>query len=67
MAGRESKPEGSYMASHRLADVLRSTGRLSDHEIEHMGEDEGWQWLRANRPADGTDHDYFVSEAVVEG
>lgn len=55
------------MASHRLADVLRSTGRLSDHEIEHMGEDEGWQWLRANRPADGTDHDYFVSEAVVEG
>ncbi len=36
------------MASHKLAAVLRSTGRFSQEEIDHMSEDEAWQWLRTN-------------------
>lgn len=36
------------MATDRLAAVLRSRGQLSDEEIDNMGEDEAWQWLRSN-------------------
>ena len=36
------------MASHKLATILRSTGQLSDEEIENMSEDEAWEWLRSN-------------------
>lgn len=36
------------MASHKIAVILRSTGRLSEEEIENMSEDEAWQWLRSN-------------------
>lgn len=39
------------MASHRLAVILRSTGRLSDEDIDNMSEDEAWQWLHSNVPA----------------
>lgn len=38
------------MASHRLAVILRSTGRLSDEDIDNMSEDEAWQWLHSNAP-----------------
>ena len=38
------------MASHKLAVLLRSTGRLSEDDIENMDEDEAWQWLRSNTP-----------------
>jgi hypothetical protein len=33
------------MATHRLADILKSRSDLSDDEIERMDEDEAWQWL----------------------
>jgi len=36
------------MASHKLAIILRSTGQLSDEEIENMSEEEAWEWLRSN-------------------
>jgi hypothetical protein len=36
------------MASHRLAVILRSTGQLSEEDIENMSEEEAWQWLRTN-------------------
>ncbi len=36
------------MASHKLATILRSTGQLSDEEIENMSEEEAWHWLRSN-------------------
>jgi hypothetical protein len=36
------------MASHRLADILKSRNDLSDTEIKRMNEDEAWQWIRAN-------------------
>ena len=36
------------MASHKIATILRSTGRLSDEEIENMTEEEAWEWLRSN-------------------
>jgi hypothetical protein len=36
------------MASHRLAVILRSTGQLSEEDIENMNEEEAWQWLRCN-------------------
>jgi hypothetical protein len=39
------------MASHKIAVILRSTGRLSEEEIENMSEDEAWQWLRSNASA----------------
>ncbi len=35
------------MASHKLAKILKSTGRLSDEEIESMSEEEAWDWLRS--------------------
>lgn len=38
------------MASHKLAVLLRSTGRLSEEDIDNMDEDEAWQWLRVNAP-----------------
>lgn len=34
------------MASHRLAEILRSTGQLSEDDIENMDENGAWQWLR---------------------
>jgi hypothetical protein len=36
------------MASHKIAAMLRSTGQLSEEEIEDMSEDEAWEWLRSN-------------------
>ena len=39
------------MASHKIAGILRSTGRLSDGEIEKMSEEEAWQWLRSSASA----------------
>jgi len=36
------------MASHRLAVILKSTGQLSEEDIENMSEEEAWQWLRSN-------------------
>lgn len=41
-------PEGLFMASHKIAAMLRSTGQLSEEEIEDMSEDEAWEWLRSN-------------------
>ena len=46
------------MASHKIATILRSTGRLSDEEIENMTEDEAWEWLRSNTS---------MSEGVSDG
>jgi hypothetical protein len=40
--------ESLLMASHKLATILRSTGQLSDEEIENMSEEEAWEWLRSN-------------------
>jgi len=40
--------ESLLMASHKIATILRSTGRLSDEEIENMSEEEAWEWLRSN-------------------
>ena len=40
--------ESLLMASHKIATILRSTGRLSDEEIENMTEEEAWEWLRSN-------------------
>jgi len=40
--------ESLLMASHKLATILRSTGQLSDEEIESMSEGEAWEWLRSN-------------------
>ena len=39
------------MASHRLAVILKSTGRLSEEDIDNMSEEEAWQWLRTNASA----------------
>lgn len=39
------------MASHRLAVILKSTGRLSEEDIDNMSEEEAWQWLRSNASA----------------
>jgi hypothetical protein len=38
------------MASHRLAVILKSTGQLSDEDIDNMSEEEAWQWLRSYAP-----------------
>ena len=38
------------MASHRLAVILRSTGLLSEQEIDNMSEDKAWHWLRFSAP-----------------
>ena len=46
------------MACHKIATVLRSTGRLSDEEIENMTVDEAWEWLRSNTS---------MSEGVSDG
>jgi len=37
------------MATHRLADILKSRSDLSDDEIARMDEDEAWHWLQAGR------------------
>ena len=39
------------MASHRLAVILKSTGHLSEEDIDNMSEEEAWQWLRSNAAA----------------
>jgi hypothetical protein len=43
--------EEATMATHRLADCLKSKGNLSDDEIERMNEEDAWQWIRANASA----------------
>jgi hypothetical protein len=46
------------MASHKLARILESTGRLSDEEIESMSEEDAWDWLRSyTSTADADDGD----------
>jgi hypothetical protein len=39
------------MATHRLADILKSRCGLSEDEIRHMDEDEAWEWIRGDAPA----------------
>jgi hypothetical protein len=49
------------MASHKIAAMLRSTGQLSEEEIEDMSEDEAWEWLRSNSIATDTASDSACS------
>jgi len=50
------------MATHRLADILKSRSDLSDDEIERMDEDEAWHWIHAGtsegEPTDKGSGDY---------
>jgi hypothetical protein len=50
------------MASHKIATMLRSTGQLSDEQIENMSEDEAWQWLRTNTSMSIDENDGSCSE-----
>jgi hypothetical protein len=36
------------MATHRVAEIVKSISDLSDEEIRDMSEHEAWQWIRAN-------------------
>ncbi len=36
------------MASHKLAEILKLAGRLTQEDIDNMSEEEAWQWLRSN-------------------
>ena len=36
------------MASDRLAELLRSTGELSEEEISHMTESDAWELIHAS-------------------
>ena len=43
------------MASHKLAKILKSTGHLSDEEIDGMSEEEAWDWLRSYKSTADSD------------
>jgi len=39
------------MATHKLADILKSRSDLSDDEIARMNEEDAWQWLHTDASA----------------